>query len=698
MKKVLLIILILISIQAFAQTDGLTYQAVIIGPDTQELPGVDAENNILPNTRVAIRFTIIDANNSMEYQEVQTTNTDQYGRINLLIGAADHDAFTKINWDGTNKDLKVEIDFTGGVDFVDMSREQLTFLPFAFHRNIQATGTLTVDDKAYLNSELTVQGPTRLNSTLDVNNNNETNLSGILNVEGTTYLKDSLSVLNQKNTFLSGDLTVEGKSEFADIKTEYLIVEKTSNLKGQVTINADDIANGPGNGDQVYTSSYPLIVQGGTQGIVVMVKGNANQTPNNSNNFIQFRDNRNIIWGRIEGETEDEFTNDNDYNDDIQSLEYDIRDAKLDVSFQALDVIIQSYSILGHKTDFRACFGFGSCITSGGTGTTIMAVSAWLVEITKGVLDAYSLDRANENMDNYLNKRKEYAGVTYQSGAGDYAEYLLRENNNEAMDYGDIVGVKGGKISKNTEGAERIMVISRKPIVLGNMPQPNKEQDYEKVAFMGQVPVKVFGIVNIGDYILPSGKNDGIGISISPSNLTTEHIKKIVGIAWSESDNIFGFHMINVAVGLNNNDNNPIIEKLETQVKEQAIVINTLKNQFEMLISRVDALEQGKTGVQYTEDYEGLPKKGEINGRKYEILNTEIGELIYWKLTIEEFDKALEIAEKTLLDDGFDLENNEFWKGLKTDPNFKNNLFNKLEKKLDKQFHYHKELNKTGTH
>jgi hypothetical protein len=439
-------------------------------------------------------------------------------------------------------------------------------------------------------------------------------------------------------------------------------------------------------------------VQGGTQGIVVMVKGNANQTPNNSNNFIQFRDNRNIIWGRIEGETEDEFTNDNDYNDDIRSLEYDIRDAKLDVSFQALDVIIQSYSILGHKTDFRACFGFGSCITSGGTGTTIMAVAAWLVEITKGVLDAYSLDRANENMDNYLNKRKEYAGVTYQSGAGDYAEYLLRENRNETINYADIVGVKGGKISKNTEGAERIMVISRKPIVLGNMPQPNKEQNYEKVAFMGQVPVKVVGKVNIGDYILPSGKNDGIGIAIAPTELKTEHIKNIVGIAWESADNIFGFNMINVAVGLNTNDNNPILEKLETQVKEQAIVINTLKNQFEMLISRVDALEKGKTGIQYTEDYEGLPKKGEINGRKYEILNTEIGELIYWKLTIEEFDKALEIAEKTLLDDGFNLENNEFWKGLKTDPNFKNILFNKLEKKLDKQFHYHKELNKTGTY
>ncbi len=70
MKKVLLIILILASIKAFTQTDGISYQAVIIGPDNQELPGVDAEGNILPEATIALRFSIIDANNQLEYQEI----------------------------------------------------------------------------------------------------------------------------------------------------------------------------------------------------------------------------------------------------------------------------------------------------------------------------------------------------------------------------------------------------------------------------------------------------------------------------------------------------------------------------------------------------------------------------------------------------------------------------------------------------
>ena len=99
MKKILsLALFVLLSTQLFSQTDGITYQAVIIGPDNQELPGVDAQGNILPEATVAIRFTILDENNAIEYQEVQTTNTDQYGRINLLIGDANPDGFKQISF------------------------------------------------------------------------------------------------------------------------------------------------------------------------------------------------------------------------------------------------------------------------------------------------------------------------------------------------------------------------------------------------------------------------------------------------------------------------------------------------------------------------------------------------------------------------------------------------------------------------
>ena len=40
------------------------------------------------------------------------------------------------------------------------------------------------------------------------------------------------------------------------------------------------------------------------------------------------------------------------------------------------------------------------------------------------------------------------------------------------------------------------------PLILGNMPQLGKEPKYEKVSFMGQVPVYVSKTVKKGDYIL----------------------------------------------------------------------------------------------------------------------------------------------------------------------------------------------------
>ena len=131
MKRLLSIFLILVSsISLFAQTDGISYQAVIIDPNAKEIPGIEVEGNILPNTSIAIRFTIFDATNSEEFSEVQITETDQFGMINLTIGLVNHDDFTLISWDGTAKDLRVDIDFTGtGTEFLDLSRQELLGAP-----------------------------------------------------------------------------------------------------------------------------------------------------------------------------------------------------------------------------------------------------------------------------------------------------------------------------------------------------------------------------------------------------------------------------------------------------------------------------------------------------------------------------------------------------------------------------------------
>ncbi|MFI5264668.1 MAG: hypothetical protein ACHQM6_09145, partial [Candidatus Kapaibacterium sp.] len=169
-------------------------------------------------------------------------------------------------------------------------------------------------------------------------------------------------------------------------------------------------------------------------------------------------------------------------------------------------------------------------------------------------------------------------GVTYESGSGDYAEWLERADHNENVGIGDVVGVAGGKISKNTIGANQFMVASWKPCVLGNMPDEGKEQFFNKVAFMGQVPVKLFGSVKKGDYIIPSGRNDGFATAISPENMTVADLDKVLGVSWQDAPDA-GVKMVKIAVGLKPHEMVKIIQ-------DEALEIENLKPQ----INEIDDL------------------------------------------------------------------------------------------------------------
>lgn len=156
-------------------------------------------------------------------------------------------------------------------------------------------------------------------------------------------------------------------------------------------------------------------------------------------------------------------------------------------------------------------------------------------------------------------------GITYTSSNGDYAEWLERSNHKEELSYGDIVGVRGGKISKRLTEADHFMVISRSPIVLGNKPPTEEEDQYEKVGFIGQVPVKVEGAVKIGDYILPCGRNDGVGRAVSPHQMRLTDYKMIVGVAWEKSS-ATAIKYINTAIGINTNDLSAVIAQQQAEL------------------------------------------------------------------------------------------------------------------------------------
>jgi len=140
-------------------------------------------------------------------------------------------------------------------------------------------------------------------------------------------------------------------------------------------------------------------------------------------------------------------------------------------------------------------------------------------------------------------------GVAYNTGGSDFAEWLLKLKVEEEIEAGDIVGVINGMITRETGKADYVQVVSTAPGWVGNCPGEDKEPLYEKVAFLGQAPVKVNGMVRAGDYIVPSGHNDGTGMAVSPADLTPEQAAQIVGVA-REQSSVEGLKTVNTVVGV----------------------------------------------------------------------------------------------------------------------------------------------------
>lgn len=170
--------------------------------------------------------------------------------------------------------------------------------------------------------------------------------------------------------------------------------------------------------------------------------------------------------------------------------------------------------------------------------------------------------------------------ITFEANSSDFAECLPRLQEKEAIEPGDIVGVLGARVTKRTANAHHVMVITDRPIVLGNAPVQKSEHLYEKVSFLGQVPIKVRGRVSEGDCIVPSGLNDGTGIAISRDEMSLSSCSQIVGTAWESSEEE-DIKLINTAIGLHSSYSP--VEALMRAMQEQQAEIEMLKTELRQL-------------------------------------------------------------------------------------------------------------------
>ncbi|MDA9773719.1 hypothetical protein N9B82_02070, partial [Saprospiraceae bacterium] len=173
-------------------------------------------------------------------------------------------------------------------------------------------------------------------------------------------------------------------------------------------------------------------------------------------------------------------------------------------------------------------------------------------------------------------------GVEYSSGNGDYAEWLERVETEESISAGDIVGVIGGKITRDVTNAEQVMVVSHSPIVLGNVPPAEENYKGNNIAFMGQVPVKVMGPVSTGDYIVASSDIPGYGIAKNQEEMTIDDFKNAVGRSWDNMDSD-GPKLVNTVVGIHNGDYSKLLKKMNDKMNETDARFDSLESKVEVL-------------------------------------------------------------------------------------------------------------------
>ena len=138
MKNIYLLLVLLFSSAIYSQTAGITYQAVILNPEGQNIPGYNNNRLPLSNKLVCLRFKIL-AGTTLEYQETMPTTTDEFGMINVVIGTGTPAGgtaatFSDIVWNGSPKSLVVEVDVNAlCTNFIEISNQPFTTVPFALY-------------------------------------------------------------------------------------------------------------------------------------------------------------------------------------------------------------------------------------------------------------------------------------------------------------------------------------------------------------------------------------------------------------------------------------------------------------------------------------------------------------------------------------------------------------------------------------
>ena len=440
---------------------------------------------------------------------------------------------------------------------------------------------LTVGGNAKFGDQLTVK-PAGVSINAPLTLNGDQDVTGDVSTTGSATIGSAATV--GANLTVDGNLFQKGLS-FSSYASSFQIGKEATNLQ----IQHYSVLNGSTYGP---VDKYGLIVDGkgngNTNGIAIRVD---KSDPGITSDFVTFIDKDGKVVGAIEGVRADEVFTDPYYFDMVAHDAGDFLTLKDINALATREVVVAVKKVAeeGGKgvSATVPSVGFTSSDVAEGVSHGVVAgfdVASTTAAVITSAMATFNLVKAGAlhaaGQAAYFSIKR---GVAYKSGGADYAEWIEKENHRLDFMPGEIVGVRGGKVSSNTDHADHVLVVSTSPIVLGNEPERGEEVNFEKIAFMGQIPIRIHGSVQKGDFILPSGDNNGLGYAVSPEEIELNQIPHILAVAWEEGSNSF-FNIVNCSIGLDNSG----LQELVAQVEESLDAIeNRVMDKLDLRLSEL---------------------------------------------------------------------------------------------------------------
>ena len=142
-------------------------------------------------------------------------------------------------------------------------------------------------------------------------------------------------------------------------------------------------------------------------------------------------------------------------------------------------------------------------------------------------------------------------------------------------------------------------------------------------------------------------------------------------------------------------DNASLYQNLEEKVNSQQQELELLKEQINSILEKLSKIENGEN-VQFTNINES--QEDEHDYRKFEVVESQETDIVYFEITKTDIEQAIIEAEIVMRESGMYEANNEVWERMNSDPKFKADFIDGLYEKLQKQLHYHKQIDSGVKH